>query len=34
LPKPTIMIDDQPPAKWRLCRCVHPFNVASIDTES
>jgi hypothetical protein len=34
LPKPTIMIDDQPPAEWRLCRCVHPFNVASIDTES
>ena len=34
LPKPTIMIDDQPPAEWRLCRCVHPFNVASIDTGS
>jgi Protein of unknown function (DUF705) len=34
LPKPTIMIDDQPPAEWRLCRCVHPFNVASIDTEA
>jgi len=34
LPKPTIMIDDQPPTEWRLCRCVHPFNVASIDTES
>jgi FMN phosphatase YigB (HAD superfamily) len=34
LPKPTIMIDDQAPAEWRLCRCVHPFNVASIDTES
>jgi len=34
LPKPTIMIDDQPPAEWRLCRCVHPFNVASIDAES
>jgi hypothetical protein len=28
------MIDDQPPAEWRLCRCVHPFNVASIDTEA
>src|SRR4051794_34841447 len=34
LPKPTIMIDDQPPAERRLCRCVHPFNVASIDAES
>jgi len=34
LPKPTIMIDDRPPAEWRSCRCVHPFNVASIDTES
>lgn len=34
LPKPTIMIDDQPAAEWRLCRFVHPFNVASIDTES
>ena len=34
LPKPTIMIDDQPPVAWRLCRCVHPFNVASIDTGS
>jgi hypothetical protein len=34
LPKPTLMIDDQPFAEWRLCRCVHPFNVASIDTES
>ena len=34
LPKPTITIDDQPAAEWRLCRCVHPFNVASIDTES
>ena len=34
LPKPTIMIDDQPPAEWRLCRCVHPFNIASIETGS
>jgi uncharacterized protein DUF705 len=34
LPKQTIMIDDQPPAEWRLCRCVHPFNVDSIDTGS
>lgn len=34
LPKPTIMIDDQPRAEWKLCRCVHPFNVASIDTGS
>jgi len=30
LPKPTIILDDQPPAEWRLCRHVHPFNVASI----
>ncbi|MEO8901730.1 MAG: DUF705 domain-containing protein [Polyangiaceae bacterium] len=34
LPKPTIMIDDQPSAEWRLCQCVHPFNVASIETET
>jgi len=33
-PKPTIMIDDQPPAEWRLCWCVHPFNIASIETET
>lgn len=33
LPKPTIMLDDQPPAEWRLCRYVHPFNVGSIETE-
>ena len=32
LPKPTIMLDDQPPAEWRLCRHVHPFNVDSIET--
>lgn len=32
LPKPTIMLDDQPPADWRLCRHVHPFNVDSIYT--
>jgi predicted HAD superfamily phosphohydrolase YqeG len=32
LPKPTIMLDDQPPAEWRLCRHVHPFNVGSIET--
>jgi len=32
LPKPTIMLDDQPPADWRLCRHVHPFNVGSIET--
>src|SRR4051794_8178020 len=29
LPKPTIMIDER-----RLCRCVRPFKVASIDAES
>jgi len=34
LPKPTIILDDQPPAEWRLCRHVHPFNVASIETEA
>jgi hypothetical protein len=34
LPKPTVILDDQPPAAWRLCRYVHPFNVASIDTET
>ena len=32
LPKPTIMLDDLPPADWRQCRCVHPLNVASIET--
>ena len=32
LPKPTIMLDDQPPAEWRLCRHVHPLNVGSIET--
>lgn len=32
LPKPTIMLDDQAPAEWRLCRHVHPFNVDSIET--
>jgi len=32
LPKPTIMLDDQPPAEWRLCRHVHPFNIGSIET--
>ena len=32
LPKPTIMLDDQPPAEWRLCRYVHPLNVGSIET--
>jgi predicted HAD superfamily phosphohydrolase YqeG len=32
LPKPTIMVDDQAPAEWRLCRHVHPFNVDSIET--
>jgi predicted HAD superfamily phosphohydrolase YqeG len=31
LPKPTIMLDDQAPAEWRLCRHVHPFNVDSIE---
>jgi predicted HAD superfamily phosphohydrolase YqeG len=33
LPKPTIILDDQAPAEWRHCRHVHPFNVASIETE-
>ena len=33
LPKPTIMLDDQAPAEWRLCRHVHPFNVDSIEPE-
>lgn len=32
LPKPTIMLDDQTPAQWRLRRHVHPFNVDSIET--
>lgn len=32
LPKPTILLDDQPPAEWRLCRYVHPLNVGSIET--
>jgi hypothetical protein len=32
LPKPTIMLDDQAPAEWRLCRHVHPFNVDSVQT--
>jgi hypothetical protein len=32
LPKPTIMLDDQPPAEWRLCGYVHPLNVGSIET--
>jgi hypothetical protein len=32
LPKPTIMLDDQAPAEWRLCRHVHPVNVDSIET--
>jgi predicted HAD superfamily phosphohydrolase YqeG len=32
LPKPTILLDDQPPAEWRLCRHVHPFNVDSLET--
>jgi hypothetical protein len=32
LPKPTILLDDQAPAEWRLCRHVHPFNVDSIET--
>lgn len=32
LPKPTILLDDQAPAEWRLCRHVHPFNVSSIET--
>lgn len=32
LPKPTIMLDDQAPSEWRLCRHVHPFNVDSIDS--
>jgi hypothetical protein len=32
LPKPTIMLDDQAPAEWRLCRHVHPFNIDSIET--
>lgn len=33
LPKPTVILDDQAPAEWRLCRHVHPFNVASLETE-
>ncbi len=33
LPKPTIMLDDQAPAEWRLCRHVHPFNVESIEAQ-
>ncbi|MES1183990.1 MAG: hypothetical protein ABUL60_09245 [Myxococcales bacterium] len=32
LPKPTIMLDDQAPAEWRLCRPIHPFNVDSMET--
>jgi hypothetical protein len=33
LPKPTVILDDQAPAEWRMCRHVHPFNVTSIETE-
>jgi len=33
LPKPTVILDDQAPADWRLCRYVHPFNVASLETD-
>lgn len=29
--KPTIMLDDQAPAEWRLCRHVHAFDVDSIE---
>ncbi len=32
LPKPTVILDDQAPAEWRLCRHVHPFNVDSLET--
>jgi hypothetical protein len=31
LPKPTIMLDDQAPAEWRLCRHIHPLNVGNIE---
>lgn len=34
LPKPTVILDDQAPAEWRLCRHVHPFNVTSIETRT
>jgi len=34
LPKPRVILDDQPPAEWRQFRYVHPFNVASIETEA
>jgi hypothetical protein len=33
LPKPTVILDDQAPAEWRMCRHVHPFNVATIETD-
>jgi predicted HAD superfamily phosphohydrolase YqeG len=33
LPKPTVILDDQAPAEWRLCRHVHPFNVTSRETD-
>jgi hypothetical protein len=29
LPKPNVLIDDQPPAEWRGLICVHPNEAAS-----
>jgi hypothetical protein len=29
LPKPNVMIDDQPPAEWRRLVCVHPAEARS-----
>ena len=30
LPKPNILLDDQPVAEWRYCRTVHPANYSAI----
>lgn len=33
LPKPNVLIDDQPPAQWRRMVCVHPNEAASMTLE-
>ena len=30
LPKPQVMVDDQPPAEWRNLKCLHPNEISSL----
>jgi hypothetical protein len=34
LPKPTLLVDDQPPSEWRTLHCLHPNEASTMPVET